>query len=191
MAACCCCTNASRPPWQGAGSGGWCRWGPGGRGTGSWGAAGGKEASGKAMSRRRAGLERMCTRRAVSNNLPSGTPGWASQLELRLHQLELRRHPPHVVGQGQVGVEEGLDGADVLPVTVEQVGHDLQTGGEERGGTGMGGWVVWGQAGQLCSEGDSSERTGAPSGTSTARSSPRRPPWCPPPKFRVKRIPPY
>jgi len=34
--------------------------------------------------------------------------------------------PTHVVGERQVGVEEGLDGTNVLPVAVEQVGHDLQ-----------------------------------------------------------------
>ena len=33
--------------------------------------------------------------------------------------------PTHVGGEGQVGVEEGLDGPDVLPVPVEQVAHDL------------------------------------------------------------------
>ncbi len=35
----------------------------------------------------------------------------------------------HLLCQSQVGLEEGLDGSDVLPVAVEEVGHDAGAGG--------------------------------------------------------------
>ncbi len=48
------------------------------------------------------------------------------------HDDTAHRDETDLLGEAEVGLEEGFDGSNVLPVVVEEVGHDSAAGGRLR-----------------------------------------------------------